>query len=243
MHGANRLGGNGVANSTVFGGIAGERMARGLRASRCAHPTRTRSPRSIAFHEAPLHRAPDVARADPRSALHMHVGRRRHRAQRGEPASRRRDARRARAQRWTRPAWPSADRAFNLSWHDWINLVEPDCGQPRDRGGGDWRARIRAARTTARIFRPPAISTRSTFTVARLDGGELTIGREPVRFTRVRPGESLLGRASGLTASHGQSPVSGSRRFGPFPAHRSRRTGAICNRIATKTRHPARFSS
>ena len=27
MHGANRLGGNGVANSTVFGGIAGETMA------------------------------------------------------------------------------------------------------------------------------------------------------------------------------------------------------------------------
>src|SRR5262249_27396978 len=28
MHGANRLGGNGVANSTVFGGIAGDVMAR-----------------------------------------------------------------------------------------------------------------------------------------------------------------------------------------------------------------------
>ena len=27
MHGANRLGGNGVANSTVFGGIAGDSMA------------------------------------------------------------------------------------------------------------------------------------------------------------------------------------------------------------------------
>ena len=28
MHGANRLGGNGVANSTVFGGIAGDTMPR-----------------------------------------------------------------------------------------------------------------------------------------------------------------------------------------------------------------------
>ena len=27
VHGANRLGGNGVANSTVFGGIAGDTMA------------------------------------------------------------------------------------------------------------------------------------------------------------------------------------------------------------------------
>src|SRR6478735_1414423 len=31
VHGANRLGGNGVANSTVFGGIAGETMAQALR--------------------------------------------------------------------------------------------------------------------------------------------------------------------------------------------------------------------
>ena len=31
VHGANRLGGNGVANSTVFGSIAGERMAEWLR--------------------------------------------------------------------------------------------------------------------------------------------------------------------------------------------------------------------
>ena len=43
MHGANRLGGNGVANSTVFGGIAGETMAgldRGQSAA-IARPTRS----------------------------------------------------------------------------------------------------------------------------------------------------------------------------------------------------------
>src|SRR5436190_24318578 len=33
VHGANRLGGNGVANSTVFGGIAGESMAAWLEAN------------------------------------------------------------------------------------------------------------------------------------------------------------------------------------------------------------------
>src|SRR6185312_1565151 len=32
VHGANRLGGNGVANSTVFGGLAGDAMAAKLRA-------------------------------------------------------------------------------------------------------------------------------------------------------------------------------------------------------------------
>src|SRR5216110_267458 len=37
MHGANRLGGNGVANSTVFGGIAGDAMPRWIAASGGGH--------------------------------------------------------------------------------------------------------------------------------------------------------------------------------------------------------------
>ena len=44
VHGANRLGGNGVANSTVFGGIAGETMAAWVARTRAhrASPTRPR---------------------------------------------------------------------------------------------------------------------------------------------------------------------------------------------------------
>ena len=57
MHGANRLGGNGVANSTVFGGIAGDVMgARAKRTGALPEPdkaaierlTRAPSPRSAA---------------------------------------------------------------------------------------------------------------------------------------------------------------------------------------------------
>ena len=62
MHGANRLGGNGVANSTVFGGIAGDVMPRWIaenpgrarrirtcstpRSSACNHPF-TRKPGDV----------------------------------------------------------------------------------------------------------------------------------------------------------------------------------------------------
>ncbi len=43
MHGANRLGGNGVANSTVFGGIAGDVMgARVKRSGALPEPDRAR---------------------------------------------------------------------------------------------------------------------------------------------------------------------------------------------------------
>ena len=40
VHGANRLGGNGVANSTVFGGLAGDSIGEALRPD-AALPTRT----------------------------------------------------------------------------------------------------------------------------------------------------------------------------------------------------------
>src|SRR5207245_6791249 len=59
VHGANRLGGNGVANSTVFGGIAGETIAAWL----AEHPDR-REPdavtieRALSDCEAPFHETP-----------------------------------------------------------------------------------------------------------------------------------------------------------------------------------------
>ena len=58
-HGSNRLGGNGVANSTVYGGVAGEVMGRDLAGHcHCA----TRDPQAleaeVARALAPLSRAP-----------------------------------------------------------------------------------------------------------------------------------------------------------------------------------------
>ena len=58
VHGANRLGGNGVANSTVFGGIAGETMAAWVKANpEWRVPNLPATERAIAASEAPF-RAP-----------------------------------------------------------------------------------------------------------------------------------------------------------------------------------------
>src|SRR5580765_4771423 len=55
VHGANRLGGNGVANSTVFGGIAGETMAAWVKANgEFRVPDMDAAARSIDAHEAPF---------------------------------------------------------------------------------------------------------------------------------------------------------------------------------------------
>ena len=55
VHGANRLGGNGVANSTVYGGIAGETMARAVRGTRAFHePDADAIAHAVAEHETPF---------------------------------------------------------------------------------------------------------------------------------------------------------------------------------------------
>src|SRR5262245_670675 len=59
VHGANRLGGNGVANSTVFGGIAGETMAAWLAVNdEWRTPDISAAERAIAAAEAPFRGAP-----------------------------------------------------------------------------------------------------------------------------------------------------------------------------------------
>src|SRR5207248_9592288 len=70
VHGANRLGGNGVANSTVFGGIAGETMAAWLASNRTApDPDATSIDAAIDASERPL-RQPRGDVETVREALH-----------------------------------------------------------------------------------------------------------------------------------------------------------------------------
>src|SRR5437660_5458909 len=54
VHGANRLGGNGVANSTVFGAVAGDSMAAWLRREKFREPDRRAIDAAIARCERPL---------------------------------------------------------------------------------------------------------------------------------------------------------------------------------------------
>src|SRR5688572_11212338 len=59
VHGANRLGGNGVANSTVFGGIAGDAMATWLSSNAISHePDEAAIEKAVAAAAAPLGKPP-----------------------------------------------------------------------------------------------------------------------------------------------------------------------------------------
>ncbi|MFZ9254543.1 MAG: L-aspartate oxidase, partial [Hylemonella sp.] len=122
VHGANRLGGNGVANSTVFGGIAGDHMAAWVK-SRASYraPDETAIQQAIASHLAPFAQPAgdlDVIREALFDCMWQDVGILRDAAglQRALNTLDKLDA------QLSRTGVSDDDRAFNLSWHDWLNL-------------------------------------------------------------------------------------------------------------------------
>jgi fumarate reductase flavoprotein subunit len=193
MHGANRLGGNGVANSTVFGGIAGDVMPRWIAAN-------------------PGHREPDTAVLDAELARAQHpfaqiqkpgdlnalretlldtmwdeVGVVRDRAsiERGLAALDRIEA------ELLATGIADADRRFNLTWHDWLNLRSL-CEVSRVIAlAALKRENSRGAHFRSDFPEPGDFET-STFTVARQGAHGIEIGEQPVQFTHVKPGETLL---------------------------------------------------
>jgi fumarate reductase flavoprotein subunit len=200
VHGANRLGGNGVANSTVFGGIAGDAMASALQ-----HGGSWREPDSDAL-AASLERAlvpfaatsardtaPDALEAirerlyavmwDDAGIVRDADGLARAAAALGELV----DA----LDRYRLPA-AARERSFNMTWHDWLNLaslvdisrVIVRAAQARENSRG---AHFRAD------FPDPGDLAASTFTRVRGSAdGKLTVDTVLVEFTRVRPGQSLI---------------------------------------------------
>jgi fumarate reductase flavoprotein subunit len=191
VHGANRLGGNGVANSTVFGGIAGESMARwtaehpGWRA-----PDEAAIARSIAEHEAPFTQAPGSLEAI-REALFdcmwtdVGILRSAEGLQRAQRRLAELDAQLART------GIACADRSYNLSWHDWMNLRNLIAVSRVIAAAALLREDSRGAHFREDFPQAGDLNS-SSFTVARMGEGGLVLSREPVQFERVRPGETIL---------------------------------------------------
>ncbi|MHB1333302.1 MAG: L-aspartate oxidase [Sulfuriferula sp.] len=191
VHGANRLGGNGVANSTVFGGIAGETMARWVAAAGRFHvPDPAAITAAVARCEQPFTQPPgDLGSI--REALYTvmwddvgilrNAAGLRHAA--GELTRLEREL--------DQIGVADGDRAFNLTWHDWLNLKSLLLVSRAVTAAALQRENSRGAHFREDFPEPGALDA-SHFTCVQLRQDTLEMSSRPVAFTRVRPGQSLL---------------------------------------------------
>jgi fumarate reductase flavoprotein subunit len=191
VHGANRLGGNGVANSTVYGAVAGDAMAAWARQADYAEPDRAAIEAAVARCEIPFGNRSaqnlEALRERLYDVMWEKVGIVRDAAGLSAAADELQDMERS------LDACPVAgtSRAFNLTWHDWLNLkslvavsrvIAAAAIARRDSRGAHFRS----------DFPDSGPLDASTFTSAQSG----VVSMKPVAFTRVRPGETLLENAA-----------------------------------------------
>jgi len=194
VHGANRLGGNGVANSTVFGGIAGDTIAAWL-----ARDGAWREPDAVALEAARARaEAPFMHKRSDPGALESIRGRLydvmwddagivRDAAGLARAAS----ALDALGAELAATGIRDGERAFNLTWHDGLNLANLIAVSQVIVRAARTRENSRGAHYRSDFPDTGDLST-STFVRVRQRDERLEAEAVPVRFTRVAPGRSLL---------------------------------------------------
>jgi len=190
VHGANRLGGNGVANSTVFGGIAGDAMARYVMGkSHLAYDDESVE-QSISAHQAPLQQAPgdiEFIRDELADCMWDQVGILRNQADL--------EAARIRLDKLDNILHTmgvgETNRAFNLTWQDWMNLRNLILVSQSVVEAALARENSRGAHYREDYPEEGDLET-SFFTAVHMKDEQLVIEKRPVTFSMVRPGETIL---------------------------------------------------
>jgi fumarate reductase flavoprotein subunit len=194
VHGANRLGGNGVANSTVFGGIAGDTMARWVQQEGAWRaPDEAALAAAVDRAQAPLQRPPGDLEAV-REALYTCMWDDVGILRTADSLQRALQRLQALDEQLERTGVADTDRAFHVGWHDWLNLkslvevsrvIALSALAREDSRGAHFRE----------DFSQTGALEDSHYIVVQQEGDDLRMTRQGVRFTRVAPGQSLLADA------------------------------------------------
>jgi fumarate reductase flavoprotein subunit len=190
VHGANRLGGNGVANSTVFGGIAGDVMAKWVTDIPLAPCNMDEVAASIQAHEAPLNRVPgdiELIRDGLAEVMWDDVGISRTKESLQWALIKLDDLDRSLNQMGV----GDLQRAYNLTWQDWMNLRNLILVSKSVTEAAIARENSRGAHYREDFPEPGDLDT-SYFTAVKLSNEQLLIENRPVLFNRVKPGETIL---------------------------------------------------
>jgi len=192
VHGANRLGGNGVANSTVYGGIAGDSMGAAITAASlfCA-PDETIIENAVERAEQPFKNTGSDGLNELREALYQTMWEKVGIVRNKEGLISAQQDLADFSARLDETAIATNEKRFNLTWHDWQNLDSLIAVSKSITAAALAREDSRGAH-----FRDDFPETGkledTCYTQVSKDNKNLNVKMVPVDFSIVKPGQSLI---------------------------------------------------